>query len=90
MRQKRFDARRSVAYTALALAGMVAGVPAASAVELSEPGSDVKVTWDNTLRYRLAYRTTGQDSALLGQPNNDDGDRNFNRGIVASRMELLS
>jgi hypothetical protein len=52
--------------------------------------SDVRVTWNNTVRYGLALRTRKQDPALLQNANTDDGDRNFNRGLISNRIELLS
>ena len=81
---------RSGVFAALVVAGIVAGIPAAHAFELTEPGSDIKVTWDNTVRYGVAFRTGGQNAALLGQPNNDDGDRNFNKGLISNKLELLT
>lgn len=81
---------RSGVFAALAAAGLVAGMPAANAMELTEPGSEIKVNWDNTVRYRIAARTGSQDSAVLNNRNQDDGDRNFSKGIVSNRLELLS
>ena len=90
MKQKSFWARRSVIGSALLLSGITAGITSAEAVELTEQGSDIKVNWDNTVRYKNAFRTRGQSAALLGQPNNDDGDRNFKEGLISNRLELLS
>ena len=47
--------------------------------------------WDNTIRYNLGERAQSQDGAILGNPNFDDGDRNFSNGsIVTNRLDLLS
>lgn len=50
----------------------------------------LEVRWDNTLRYSAAFRLFPQDSALLANPNWDDGDRNFNPGPISNRLDLLS
>ena len=36
--------------------------------------------WDNTVRYNLGVRAQAQDPPILGNPNFDDGDRNFTKG----------
>jgi hypothetical protein len=55
---------------------------------LDQDGWDVR--WDNTLRYTAAVRLFGQDSALIANPNSDDGDRNFAAGLVSDRLDLVS
>ena len=61
----------------------------ADAAELYNDG-DLVIRWDNTLRYTMAFRLSGQDHNLLQDPNADDGDRNFNPGLVANRIDLTS
>ena len=51
---------------------------------------DLEVRWDNTVRYNLADRVNSQNDALLKSPNNDDGNRNFDKGIVSNRLDVLS
>ena len=47
--------------------------------------------WDNTVRYNLGVRAQSQNNAILGNPNFDDGDRNFSNGsLVTNRFDLLS
>ena len=47
--------------------------------------------WDNTVRYNLGVRAQSQDPAILGNPNFDDGDRNFSNGsLVTNRFDVLS
>ncbi|WP_449433474.1 DUF1302 domain-containing protein [Pseudomonas putida] len=63
----------------------------AGAFEIDTGNSDLQLRWDNTLRYNLGMRTEGQDSAILKNPNNDDGDRNFDKhSIVNNRLDVLS
>ncbi len=71
--------------SALALAGT------ANAVEIDTGSSDITLRWDNTIRYNLGWRVQHQDSAILANPNYDDGDRNFPKGHpIADRLDLLS
>lgn len=66
------------------------GAPAAHAVEIDVGNPDLKLRWDNTVKYSAAVRTGKQSDALLANPNNDDGDRNFSRGLISNRLDLLS
>jgi len=84
------SAHRLSAVAAAALALLSCALPAA-AMEIDTGNPDVSIRWDNTLRYNLGVRTQAQDAAILGNPNLDDGDRNFSKGsAVANRLDLLS
>lgn len=48
------------------------------------------IRWDNTLRYTAAFRLDPYSSALVANPNADDGDRDFAPGLVSNRFDLLS
>lgn len=81
--------RRASAAAAAALCGGLCGN--AAAIDFDTGNQDLTVRWDNTVRYNLGYRTEGQNPAILGNPNLDDGDRNFGRhSIVTNRVDLLS
>ena len=62
----------------------------ASAFEIPTGNEEYVLRWDNTLRYTVAQRLDGQNRAIVGNPNSDDGDRNFSSGIVSNRLDLLS
>ncbi|RJF91840.1 DUF1302 domain-containing protein [Noviherbaspirillum saxi] len=82
--------RRTALAAAVAAAcmGVCAG---ANAFEVDTGNDDMQVRFDNTVRYNLGYRVEKQDPAVLANPNNDDGDRNFKRhSIVMNRVDLLS
>lgn len=71
--------------------------PLANAFEIDSGNSDVKIRWDNTLKYSSAWRVNSFDSRVAGgpgtsipNPNLDDGDRNFGRGLISNRLDLLS
>ncbi|MDP2679098.1 MAG: DUF1302 family protein [Rhodoferax sp.] len=75
--------------TSVAAAALLA-VTAATAVELDTDNPDLKIRWDNTVKYSAAARTGQPTAALLGNPNQDDGNRNFGRGLISNRFDLLS
>ena len=88
---------------ALAAAASLGGSGAAQAFEI-DTGSDFKLRLDNTVRYSAAVRVKERSPALASTVfgstpgsfvgtnniNQDDGDNNFNRGPVSSRVDLLS
>ena len=80
--------RRSCFSAALVAALAVCG--SAAAFEIPTGNDDLVIHWDNTLRYTLAQRVRGQSSQIVNSVNNDDGDRNFNVGLVSSRLDLLT
>ena len=76
---------------ALAIGSLLASAGTAGAFEIDTGNPDLSLRWDNTIRYNLGYRAQSQDPAILGNPNFDDGDRNFSNGsIVTNRIDLLS
>ncbi|MNF38126.1 hypothetical protein D3C84_190650 [compost metagenome] len=62
----------------------------ANAVEIPTGSEEWQVRWDNTPRYTLTRRVESQDKAIINAVNNNDGDRNFDRGFVSNRLDLLS
>ncbi|CDF83722.1 hypothetical protein PKB_2375 [Pseudomonas knackmussii B13] len=78
---------------AVSIIAMAAGLPDAKAFEFDTGNPDMRARWDNTLKYSAAWRTEGQSSKLTeGQTslNLDDGDRNFDKGLISNRVDLLS
>lgn len=74
----------------------------ANALEFDTGESDLKIRWDNTVKYSNAtrlkdsspglYRTAFGPMGVVG-PNNlnqDDGNNNFNKGLVSNRLDVLS
>lgn len=62
------------------------------AAEFDMGNADVKIRWDNTVKYSAALRVKERSADLTPayNPNLDDGDYNFNRGVVSNRIDLLS
>lgn len=78
---------------AISVLAITAGVPDARAFEFDTGNPDLRVRWDNTLKYSSAWRTKDQSDKLIeGQTalNQDDGDRNFDKGLISNRLDLLS
>lgn len=72
---------------------LAASVPVANAFEWDSGVPELRTRWDNTLKYSAAWRTQAPKSSLVDGPENlnlDDGDRNFNRGLISNRLDLFS
>lgn len=76
----------------MAWAAMACACSGAGAVELETGNPDLSLRWDNTVKYTAAWRLNKQSSELTSPfaANNDDGDRNFDRGLISNRFDLLS
>src|SRR5450432_1671765 len=80
--------RRTIA---LALTSALGISGAAHAFEIDTGNEDISMRWDNTIRYNAGLRAQKQNPQILGNPNFDDGDRNFGNGsLVTSRFDVLS
>ena len=63
----------------------------AFALDVETGNNDLKIRWDNSVKYSNAFRLKSPSAALTSDPNQDDGDRNFSRkGLVSNRLDLLS
>ncbi|CAK7069204.1 DUF1302 domain-containing protein [Kerstersia gyiorum] len=78
------------------LAGMMAAglmSTPAQAAEIGTGNPDVRIRWDNTLKYSTGVRLRHPSATLVDGPdtvNGDDGDRNLGRGFISQRFDLLS
>jgi hypothetical protein len=76
---------------AIAAAIAVLGSGSAMADEIDTGNPDLKIRWDNTVRYNLGMRAEGQDSRILANPSYDESDAKFGKhDIVTNRLDLLS
>ncbi|MBU5613835.1 DUF1302 domain-containing protein [Geomonas azotofigens] len=85
-----FPAKLQGLFLAAVWAIILAGPALVHGFQIDTGSEDVKLRWDNTFRYTLSQRVKGQNDAILKSPNNDDGDRNFDVGIVSNRLDILS
>ena len=79
--------------------GAVLGVGAISpacAFEIDTDSSDIKTSFDNTIKYSAAWRTRGvnpniADNSIGPQVNTNDGDINFKNGggMISNRVDWL-
>lgn len=83
--------RRCLGASAVSLLLSLGFAAPGSTMELATD-SDVAVRWDNTVKYSASRRLQAADSVLTSNPNPnfDDGDRNFRKGLISSRFDLLS
>ena len=93
------QATPSVAETAAPAAAQEehANVPATEPTE-HQSGSErfLQINWDAQIKYSLGVRLTGQNDRLIdpavnqSNTNLDDGDRAFNRGLMADRGDIFT
>lgn len=76
--------------TRLALAACACLHGAAHAMPIDVGNPDVKLRWDNTIKYSSAFRVNGRSEVVMADARTDDGDRNFGRGLISNRLDLLS
>lgn len=64
----------------------------AHAFEIDTGDSELKLRWDNTVKYTAATRLEDQSPGLNtpDDDNQDDGNNNFDKGLVSNRLDLYS
>jgi hypothetical protein len=93
--------RAIAVFTRAALATAICAtlpLSSASAMQFDLGDSEWRARWDNTLKYSMAYRLQGQDSAITDSPTagglypniQSQGDNNFDRGLVSNRLDVFS
>jgi len=74
----------------------LASIQPAEAFQFKTGNPDLRIAWDNTIKYSMAFRVEGRSDTLVdveenpSNLNQDDGDRNFNRGLISQRIDLYS
>jgi hypothetical protein len=63
---------------------------AAHAAQIDTDVPDLKIRWDNTVKYSDAFRLKGRSPLIMSDIRTDDGDQNFDKGLVSNRIDLLS
>jgi hypothetical protein len=80
---------RQLAVLAAAIAA-ISSLPQAGAFEIDTGDSDLRLRWDNTIKYNAAWRVKDRNSKLVSSVNQDDSDRNFDKGLISNRLNILS
>ena len=86
----RLSPAASASKALILLLGLTLGASAARAVSIDTGSDDLKLNFDNTLKYSAAARLKSASASLVANPNLDDGDRNFSTGLISNRIDLLS
>lgn len=83
--------QRPLRLTQIGIATAVLLAGPAQAFEF-DTGTGLKVRWDNTVKYSAVNRAKDPDAETIGlaNPNGDDGNLNFRKGLVSNRVDLLS
>jgi Protein of unknown function (DUF1302) len=76
--------------TATAAAALLSCSLGAAALEVKTGVDGLALSWDTSLKYSNAFRLKERNPVLIADPNSDDGDRNFSRGLISNRVDLLS
>jgi hypothetical protein len=90
--------RTELTLATAAIALQLGAVDVSRAAEIDTGNADVKLRWDNTVKYSAAARVASRDDVLVTDDpsanrntiNLDDGDRNFDKGLISNRFDLLS
>lgn len=80
---------------AVAGAGLAMNTPTVQAFQIDTGNPDLRMSWDNTIKYSAAWRLNNArdsvaDDSIGVQANTNDGDQNFDRGLISNRFDLLS
>ncbi|MEN0108990.1 MAG: DUF1302 family protein, partial [Pseudomonas sp.] len=85
--------RMSAPFSLSLAAFLVLGSQSASAFQVDTGSPDFSLRWDNTAKYSAAWRTQNPSHKLSESTvarNQDDGDRNFEKGLISNRLDILS
>ncbi|HBT56839.1 MAG TPA: DUF1302 domain-containing protein, partial [Pseudomonas sp.] len=79
----------------LAVACTAMGGGSAYAFQIDTGNPDLRMSWDNTIKYSAAWRLNNArdsvaDDSIGVQANTNDGDQNFDRGLISNRFDLLT
>ncbi|MFC6672041.1 DUF1302 domain-containing protein [Marinobacterium aestuariivivens] len=75
---------------AMTLAGLLP-LTAGTAHALSfTPSDEVRIDWDTVVNYGASWRVESRDDDLLADPNADDGNRSFDKGLISNRFSFLT
>lgn len=61
--------------------------------EIDTGSPEVKMRWDNTLKYTAGWRLRNPDQEVavsLGNPNVDAGDLSLRKGLINNRVDLAN
>ena len=68
--------------------GAVGSLPPAQAIDLSD--GELRLTLDTTLSHGLTFRVEERDDLLAGDVNGNDGNLNYDRGLVSNTSKFTT
>lgn len=86
----------AVRRSAITASILACGAIPAFALDIDTGIPELRMRWDNTVKYSAGYRLKDPSPALTDvtfptlAANVDDGDRNFKKGVISNRLDLLS
>lgn len=94
MRLRSTGCMARVAIAPMCVAALTAsGVAVAFDIDIGS--QDARLSWDNNVKYSAAWRLHDPTTTVAGDPttaqvNTNDGDLNFDKGLISNRLDLLS
>jgi uncharacterized protein DUF1302 len=90
-----FRRRDGALRAAIAAATAVLASSGAVAFQIDTGNPDITMSWDNTAKYSASWRVQKSDAKVAGNPttpqvNTNDGDLNFDEGLISNRVDILS
>lgn len=82
--------RPSTLLQAMVVAGLMPLTANTAHALAFQAGEDVRIDWDTVVNYGASWRVESQDDELLADPNADDGNRSFDKGLISNRVSLLT
>lgn len=82
--------RGSICVSVLAGTGLAAMVPSAGhAYQIYSSNNGLEISLDTTLEYSNAFRINAVSKNILNNPNENDGDQNFQHGMVSNTFSIV-
>ncbi|WP_432474733.1 DUF1302 domain-containing protein [Amphritea sp. HPY] len=75
---------------AIAIAVSLPLLPSTAHATSFELKNGLNVEWDSSISYGTMWRLEDQSAKLLTDPVRDDGDRNFDQGLVSNRISFIT
>lgn len=75
---------------AFTLSASFLAISSAWSFQLDSGDPEVKINWDTAVKYSNGFRLKEASPTLISNPSLDDGDRNFSKGLISNRFDILS
>ena len=89
-RRHESQGRKAFRKSALVAAVMAASSMSAHGFQFDTGNRDLSVRLDTNVKYTAAFRVKDQEGKLIADENLDDGNRNFDPGLISNRLDLFT